>query len=66
MAYGSREIADKLYRYAALVEVEAAKIKAFDFLTDKGGEWIAWEREANEAQQMANYLWELKEQIGTP
>lgn len=60
--YTSREIADKLYRYARLIEAEANRRKALSELTEAEN-WLALEREAEETQSMANYLHEIKERL---
>lgn len=61
--YTSREIATKLYRYALLVEGEMNRQRALGEITGNEEEWVALEREHEEAQAMANYLHELKERI---
>ena len=64
MAYSSREISDKLRRYAFFLEAEIARYAAVDdFSEDRQDLRRSLERELEETREMQNYFWELKEQV---
>lgn len=64
MSYASRDVSQKLMRYAHLLEAELMRLKAFDSIVeDESGMIAALEAELEDARQMQNYLWELKERI---
>jgi C4-dicarboxylate-specific signal transduction histidine kinase len=64
MSYGSRDVSQKLMRYAHLLEAELMRLKALDsIIEDESGRISALEAELEDARQMQNYLWELKERI---
>lgn len=58
----TREIATKLFRYAALVRAESERLRTIDEIT--GQDYCSHlENEAQEVQSMANDLWDMKENI---
>lgn len=59
----SREIATKLFRYAAFVRAEAERRRTIDEITGEDY-YSRLEDEAQEAQVIANWLHDLKENIG--
>lgn len=59
----TREIATKLFRYAALVRAEAERRRTIDEITGEDYS-SSLEDEAQEVQSMANWLHDLKENIG--
>lgn len=66
MSYTTREISQKLRRYADLLESERHRASMlFDLMnTDATSETMkALEFEIGEVMAMANYLWEAKESI---
>ena len=64
MTYTSREISDKLRRYASFLESEIARYAAIDdFSEDRQDFRRSLERELEETREMQNYFWELKKTI---
>lgn len=62
MSISTRTVATHLYRYAAFLRSEAEKRKALEFLDESSSEI---RREADEVQELANDLWEMKSSIGS-
>jgi hypothetical protein len=64
MEYTTREIADKLRRYAHFLESEIARYEAMAGLIDIDSDaYIGLANELKQTREMQNYLWEKKERI---
>lgn len=64
MAYSTREIADKLRRYAHLLEAEVARYEAMAGLIDIDSDaYVGLAAELKAVREMHEYLWDVKTQI---